>query len=81
MEAGHRTAAAEIHPRNKKKLARTGSLMEGDFVAARTSEFHEWHATGSISISWEPQISTNFIRVGTWFATRCCYAALLAEVL
>jgi hypothetical protein len=39
MEAGHRTAAAEIHPRNKKKLARTGSLMEVDFVAVKASRF------------------------------------------
>jgi hypothetical protein len=37
MEAGHRTAAAEIHPRDKKKLARTGSLMEVEFCSCESS--------------------------------------------
>jgi hypothetical protein len=32
MEAGHRTATAEIYERTAKKLARIGSLMEDDFV-------------------------------------------------
>jgi len=32
MEAGHRTATAEVYQKDEKKLARTGSLMEDDFV-------------------------------------------------
>jgi hypothetical protein len=41
MEAGHRTATAKIHPRGTKKLARSGSLMEGDFEAVKASKINK----------------------------------------
>jgi hypothetical protein len=76
MEAGHRAATAEVF-KEIKSLHRSGSLMEVDFVAVRTSMNHkvrQLSTSGSPQVQYQahknnkpPQIS---IGAGIWFGTR-----------
>jgi hypothetical protein len=59
MEARHRTAAAEIYQRARKKLARSGSLMEDDFVSVKISKNHK---VQQLSISRSQQVQYQLLK-------------------